>query len=134
MNDHPLPRHLNFLDPGNKLLKSFNEKDFNKYDVLIGLDIYDKIRVEFLTFERVLKIKKLCFVDHHMVEDNFKDNFLRWIDPTKASVGSMVYELIEYFKVPFTLEMAKGIYLSLIADTGNFGSGTTVGSHEIKRI
>ena len=69
-------------------------------------------------------------IDHHLVEK--ADGHVKWIDPTYAAAGEMVYDLFVRAGVPLTRAAAECIYTAQTTDTGSFRySNTNARSHRI---
>ncbi|MFV0387667.1 MAG: DHH family phosphoesterase [Pyrinomonadaceae bacterium] len=57
-------------------------------------------------------------IDHHATSEYFGD--INWIDPTAAAVGEMIYNLCKAIGGRVTEDIAQGLYLALVTDTGSF--------------
>lgn len=57
-------------------------------------------------------------IDHHETEKNF--GHIRWVNPTSAATGLMIFHLIKSLPVDITEEMAINLYSAISVDTGNF--------------
>jgi phosphoesterase RecJ-like protein len=57
-------------------------------------------------------------VDHHHTASDFGD--VRWIDPSVAATGMMVYSVIKALGAAVTRDIAVNIYTAMVIDTGNF--------------
>ena len=76
------------------------------------------------------KASTFVVIDHHLVEQ--ADGDLKWIDPTYAAAGEMVYDLFARAGVTLTREAAECIYTAQTTDTGSFRySNTNARSHRI---
>ncbi|MBM3288648.1 MAG: bifunctional oligoribonuclease/PAP phosphatase NrnA [Candidatus Hydrogenedentes bacterium] len=72
-------------------------------------------------------------IDHHLVER--ADGHVKWVDPTYAAAGEMVYDLFMRGGVPLTKAAAECIYTAQTTDTGSFRySNTTARSHRIASV
>ena len=57
-------------------------------------------------------------IDHHVGNAMYGD--INWFDGSAAACGEMVFDVIRGLGVPFTLEIATHIYLTILTDTGSF--------------
>lgn len=73
---------------------------------------------------------KIINMDHHLSNDKFGD--LNYVDTTSASVGEIMYKLINEMNINIDDNIATCIYTSILTDTGSFRhSNTTYYTHEI---
>lgn len=68
----------------------------------------------------------LINIDHHVSGRNFAQ--LNWIDCRVASVGELVFRLVEAAGVSLTPEMATCLYATVLTDTGGFRWGSVSAS------
>lgn len=69
-------------------------------------------------------------IDHHKSNDMYGK--FNYVDDTSASVGQIIYEIMEEMGVELDENIAKCIYTSILTDTGSFRhSGTSKKTHEI---
>lgn len=75
-------------------------------------------------------------IDHHSSGKHYGD--LNWIEPEAASVGEMVYRLVEAarpYSATLTWQMATCLYTTILTDTGGFCyGGTKTSTFELARI
>jgi phosphoesterase RecJ-like protein len=88
-----------------------------RYDLLIAVDASTPDRL----FPKVPSVD--WNIDHHRDNSFFGKNNL--VDPQAASVGIIVYRLIQATKTPLSKPAAYGLYLSVSSDTGNFSFSNT---------
>lgn len=121
----PVPNQYRFL-PGTDTLGDLKNLETKPYDVLFLVDCNSPKRV---SNEREIteKIEKfngtIIIIDHHIetsTSSQENSKLIKWIVPSKAATGILIYELIKALEQPITLEMAKNLYTSIIVDTGNF--------------
>jgi phosphoesterase RecJ-like protein len=73
--------------------------------------------------------RKVC-IDHHLTSDEFAG--IRIADSKSPSTTVLLYRLLNYLGLEFTLSIAEPIYLGLIVDTQNFHlPNTTEEAHRI---
>lgn len=89
------------------------------YDAVILLECDSLERTRLLGMEPFYQVN----IDHHPTGRNF--GHLNWIDQKAASVGELVYRLIQAAGVRITAEMATCIYTTILTDTGSFCYGGT---------
>ncbi len=121
--DSPLPEKFQFLDE-NQVYEFYSPySDFSQEEVLVVLDTHRKERIggvaNLVAFPNITSI---C-IDHHELTDTFTEYHV--IDSTACSVGAMVHSLIQALGEPLTLDAAKGIYASILCDTGRFSYSST---------
>jgi len=121
--EEQIPKLYSFLD-GEKRTTIFN-KDL-KYETLFVLDCHEKNRLG-ICEPLVDKAKNVIVIDHHM-----ENNVLRsdhFIDPSKVSVGAIIYKLFQDEILKMTQEralyIAQSIYVSILNDTNNFINSNT---------
>lgn len=85
--------------------------------ILLECDSLDRTRL------RGLEPSFLVNIDHHATGRAFAH--LNWIDRDAASVGELVYRLIQAAGVPLTAAMAQCLYTTVLTDTGGFCYGAT---------
>jgi bifunctional oligoribonuclease and PAP phosphatase NrnA len=68
----------------------------------------------------------LINIDHHISGREFAD--LNWIDFEAASVGELVFRLVESAGATLTPEMATCLYTTVLTDTGGFTYGSVKAS------
>lgn len=57
-------------------------------------------------------------LDHHL--DNRMPADLHWVDSTKAALGEMAVPLVDALGVPLDREIATGLYVAILTDSGGF--------------
>lgn len=72
----------------------------------------------------VLHRYKSINIDHHRGNPEY-GTLANWVDPGMAACGQMVASLADAAGVPLQGDLAKCVYLSLVADTGSFTHGNT---------
>jgi len=65
----------------------------------------------------------LINVDHHVGNEMYGD--INLVDPSCAACGELYYHLIRQLKLPFTVDVARNIYASILTDTGRFSYANT---------
>ena len=111
-------------------IKNSNINLIKKDSILFILDACQISRIP--TQVTNLKFSNIIFMDHHKPKTKIK-NALYFINTNASSTGEIIYLFIKYYlKIPFTKEIAKGIYTALITDTRSFKySRTTALAHKI---
>ena len=121
INYSKIPYYLEFSDPDNVIEKFdavSHSKLFDEADVLVALDFQQLSRISEMQdlFRNSSKIK-LC-IDHHEFPENFTENL--FVDPSYASTGEMVFDLISEMKIDFDFQIAESLYAAIMTDTGSF--------------
>ena len=57
-------------------------------------------------------------IDHHTGNTGY--GALNWYDPSAAACAEMVLDLVDALGVPLTREIATGVYVAILTDTGSF--------------
>lgn len=69
-------------------------------------------------------------LDHHL--DNTIAADLHWVDPKMSALGEMAVLLVDALDVPLDREIATGLYVAILTDSGGFQySNVSAGTHEI---
>jgi phosphoesterase RecJ-like protein len=90
-----------------------------QYDAVILLECDGLPRTRLQGLEKFFQIN----IDHHVSGLEFAN--LNWIDRHAASVGEMVYRLVQAAGGHVTSAMAQCLYATLLTDTGGFCYGST---------
>lgn len=91
-------------------------------DVAIALDCADLGRLG--EAGELLRASPTCIeIDHHA--DPERTCPVRYIDPTAAAVGAMIYRIMQPLGVPLSADTATCIYWAIATDTGFFRFGNT---------
>jgi phosphoesterase RecJ-like protein len=100
-------------------------------DVLVVLDISDVKRLGQLgDAVRALTIPKLV-IDHHIATDDPAGSVVL-SDTTACATGELVFDLACVLGLPITVDVARGLYVALLTDTGGFRfSNTTPRCHAV---
>lgn len=72
----------------------------------------------------------LINIDHHLVNDAYGD--INYVDANSASVGEIIYKILDLLSINIDNNISTCLYTSLISDTGSFRySNTTATTHNI---
>lgn len=120
--EKPIPLQYRFL-PGIGYIKDLKDITVENLNVLILVDC-NKIKRVSYEKEILKKIEsfdgKTIVIDHHIIDDQDDNRFIKWIDPQKAATGVLIYNLIKFMNGEITEEIAVNLYTAIIVDTGNF--------------
>ncbi len=94
-------------------LDSVDEETIKK-SLLIVTDTPNEKRVDGITTKPLYSIK----IDHHPFVEKYCD--VEWIDETSCSASQMIIELILNTKLKLTENIAKKLYIGVVADTNRF--------------
>ncbi len=123
------PRRLRFLENRLPLLPQAElPKVLTEADLVVMLDANEWSRTTVI--EPLLDASTVprLIIDHHPLVTTAVGVAL--VVPTAASTGSLVHELLTTMGVATDLEIAQGVYVSIVSDTGNFRfSNTTPDVH-----
>lgn len=122
-----VPRILRFL-PGLDLLRE--PADFPPApDVMVTFDVGSVERLGRLSAP-ARRARHLIVIDHHASNTGF--GTLNLVDPGAAATAVLVAELIRRLGVPLDRDIALGLYVGLVTDTGSFKfASTTPAVHEL---
>jgi phosphoesterase RecJ-like protein len=99
-------------------------KELRRADVIVVLDISDLGRLGMLCDTvRDAGVPVAC-VDHH-VSDGMLPPGPRYLDPTAAATGELIYEIALANGWPLTPEVGQALYVALLTDTGGFRFSNT---------
>lgn len=122
-----VPRIYTLLPGADRIVKP--ETVSGSFDTSILIDAHAADRSGKVA-SLLLKANTFVVIDHHLVEK--ADGNLKWVDPTYAAAGEMVYDLFVKSGVTLTREAAECIYTAQTTDTGSFRySNTNPRSHRI---
>ncbi|MBC8387569.1 MAG: bifunctional oligoribonuclease/PAP phosphatase NrnA [Actinobacteria bacterium] len=127
-----LPYQYKFLPYFNKIKKDLGEINISgKKYICFCLDCADENRMN-IDF-KVLKdnVKCIINIDHHNKNTNFGD--INIVDTKKSATSEILYELIDrYYRKLLDHEIALGIYVGILTDTGKFQySNTNYAVHKV---
>lgn len=99
-------------------------KELRRADLIVVLDISDLGRLGMLSDTvRDAGVPVAC-VDHH-VSDGVLPVGPRYMDPTAAATGELIYEIACGNGWPLTRESAQALYVAVLTDTGGFRFSNT---------
>jgi len=99
-------------------------KELRRADVIAVLDISDLGRLGMLgDTVRDAGVPVAC-VDHH-VSDGMLPPGPRYLDPTAAATGELIYEIALANNWSLTPDVAQALYVALLTDTGGFRFSNT---------
>lgn len=120
-NESGLPDHFNWVKlPGPMHSSLANLGHTPRWFVI--LDCGDPFRMgkELL---KAVQPANIINIDHHTGNPMF--GRVNWVDPEQAAVGEMAARLAMTMNVPLSGGLGEAVYLSLVADTGQFCHGNT---------
>jgi len=123
-NKDLVPEVYKFM-PGNKRFRCGLKKSLSQKPVLILLDCNSPERAGLEQYS----FRRSVVIDHHETERDFGD--IRWVVPSAAATGLMVFYLIKAVGVRVTSDMAINLYTAVAVDTGTFRYSNT--SSEVLR-
>ena len=127
-----LPYQYKFLPYFNKIKKDLGEINISgKKYICFCLDCADENRMN-IDF-KVLKdnVKCIINIDHHNKNTNFGD--INIVDTKKSATSEILYELIDrYYRKLLDHEIALGIYVGILTDTGKFQYSNT--NHAVHKV
>lgn len=112
VNADPVPTMLRAF-PGTDTIEVATTFE-GETDAVIVMECGNLARTGVSGLERFFVIN----IDHHPGNTGYGD--LNWFDESAAACGELVYELVRALGVPFSLEIATHIYVTILTDTGSF--------------
>ena len=133
INHDPPPATYSFLNSENVFCvydKAAHHNIFKSADIFLAIDLSGPNRLGAVEEElKNSQVYSICF-DHHPPVNKFAD--LHVVNEKASSIGEMTYNLAKEMELDITKDMAKGIYVSILTDTGSFKySNTSSKTHEI---
>lgn len=117
-NKDLVPEFYRFM-PGYKRFRSGLKKSLSQKPVLVLLDCNSPERAGLEQYS----FRKSVVIDHHETETDFGD--IRWVVPSAAATGLMVFYLVKAMGVRTTRDMAINLYTAIAVDTGTFRYSNT---------
>jgi bifunctional oligoribonuclease and PAP phosphatase NrnA len=99
-------------------------KELRRSDVIIVLDSSDLGRLGMLAETVRDRGVAVACVDHHVSPGSLPAG-PRYLDPTAAATGELIFELAVANEWPLTRAAARGLYVALLTDTGGFRFSNT---------
>jgi len=99
-------------------------KELRRADIIIVLDISDLGRLGMLAETVRDRGVTVACIDHHVSPGSLPEG-PRYVDPTAAATGELVFELALANGWPITEAAARGLYVALLTDTGGFRFSNT---------
>jgi phosphoesterase RecJ-like protein len=115
--DH-VPQFYKFM-PGCKRVKTGLKNIISQNPVLVLLDCNSPERAALENYS----FKKSVVIDHHETESDYGD--IRWVVPSAAATGLMVFCLIKAMGVALTNDISTNLYTAIAVDTGSFRYSNT---------
>jgi phosphoesterase RecJ-like protein len=112
INHDPAPPYLQAL-PGSSTIE-ISDIVKHDYDAAVIMECGALSRTEVDGLDRGVIIN----IDHHTGNAMYGD--YNWHDDTAAACCEQVYDLIKELNVPLTPEIAIGLYVGILTDTGSF--------------
>lgn len=118
-----------------KFLSNSEEISGQKYSIIKDTDciiVLDCGNVARISADLNLETRNytLINIDHHISNDNYGD--FNYVDSHSASVGEIVFKLLNLLEVSIDVNIASCLYTSIITDTGSYRySNTTSITHDI---
>ncbi|PLX32648.1 MAG: bifunctional oligoribonuclease/PAP phosphatase NrnA [Ignavibacteria bacterium] len=121
VNIDPMPENLRFLN-GTVDYETWNpvehEELLARADAIIALDFNHCDRMREMGDAACGSTAHRIVIDHHLEPQPFADTYLSV--PNASSTAEIVYDLLEAGAMELTREIALGIYVGLMTDTGSF--------------
>ncbi len=123
-NKDVVPEFYKFM-PDTKRFRTGLKNSLSKKPVFVLLDCNSPERAGLEKYS----FRRSVVIDHHETERDFGD--IRWVVPSAAATGLMVFYLIKALGVSLTGDMAINLYTAIAVDTGTFRYSNT--SSEVLR-
>ncbi len=119
-NPDLVPRYLKWLPHTRNFVQQLKKKA--RFDITLVVDCGDE-KLLGDKFPEKEVTGEVIALDHHGSGRPFGDLFVS--DPSVAAVGVMVVEIADLLSWPITKDVALGIYVSIVSDTGGFRYANT---------
>jgi bifunctional oligoribonuclease and PAP phosphatase NrnA len=125
-NPSPTPPRFNFLFRDLPGIDKSSEavRELRRADLIIVLDISDLNRLGMLIETVKERGVPVGCVDHH-VSTGLLPPGPRYVDPTAAATGELIFELAKANGWEVTLAAARALYVAILTDTGGFRFSNT---------
>lgn len=121
--DSPIPEKFRFLD-FHGLHGTFDpNREYEDFPVMIILDAHREERIGRMKSLLKKSGREMIWIDHHEVSE--KPAGYSAINAQASSTGSLIYTLFKECGYELNLNAAKGIYASIVCDTGRFCYSST---------
>jgi phosphoesterase RecJ-like protein len=123
LNSDPLPASLDYLSAGVRY-RVFSGGDLPAHDVCVFLDFNEIERCGPLASPLRAAGSKKLVIDHHIFhgEPWWDESF---VDPKASATGLLVWRMAKALGVEFDAAGARGVFTSLVTDTGWFKYSNT---------
>ena len=119
-NPDELPYNFKFLSGAAEVARSIAKDAVFDVTVVADAGALDRLGPDVPEKPRCGTVLNL---DHHVTTAPFGD--VNYVDPDAASVGILVYKIVEALGHPLSRDVAECIYASILADTGCFRYSST---------
>jgi phosphoesterase RecJ-like protein len=127
-----MPYQYSFLPDLDKIKTSMEEIDLSAREhVCFILDCADEKRMNIDFGKLKENVKFIINIDHHKKNSNFGD--LNLVESDRSATAEIIYKIVEkHYKKYLNHDMALGIYVGILTDTGKFQySNTSPAVHKI---
>lgn len=131
----------NELEPSvKKIIESSREKyniiGLSEFLTLIGkncsLIVVDANKKYQLAVSEYLDLfEKIIVIDHHNPDQHTINSTYSYIEPTISSTAEVVARLLNYYKVPYTADVANYLLAGIELDTNRYKKNTTSITHDV---
>ncbi|HYQ96686.1 MAG TPA: bifunctional oligoribonuclease/PAP phosphatase NrnA, partial [Candidatus Eisenbacteria bacterium] len=119
--DSPVPAALRFLPGASTILRP--DQVAKKFDSAFVLDSSSLDRTGSVPERCMGPAATIAVIDHHWGNEGFGD--IRLVNPDASATAELVYDLIEFLRIPISPEIAEGLYAGILSDTGGFRYANT---------
>ncbi len=125
-NPSPTPPRLQFIFDGLPGVDKTADavKELSRADVIVVLDISDIGRLGALGPVVQERGVPVACIDHHVSEGSLPDG-PRYVDPTAAATGELIFEIAVACGWEVTQPIAQALYVAIMTDTGGFRFSNT---------
>ena len=117
-----IPDAYRFLPDVNSIVKPDDTSLLIHYDLAIAVDVAAKDRLGYS--EKLFdNASSTAVIDHHGTNPLFAGYNL--VDKEASATGELIYDLMNYFNLKLTPDIAINIYTAILTDTGGFKFSNT---------
>jgi phosphoesterase RecJ-like protein len=122
-----IPEYLKFLPHAEEIKTEAAVLTEQEYDVVIILDSGD---LEYAGvaehFHHLKGLPVVINIDHHGTNTHY--GHLNVVNPQASSTAEIIYNILDYFRLPIPKEVATALLTGILTDTGSFSNLSTTPS------
>lgn len=126
-NEDGLPSKFSYLPCGELVTRPPTEK--HSFDAVLALDSSTRSRLG-TALDAIASPGIFINMDHHISNHYYGD--LNFVDASAPATGQILFDFLQYARVPLTPEISTNLFAAISSDTGSFQyTGTTPHTFEV---